>query len=551
MSLKVEASAAAFQTKLKSLEDAVKSHKLINTNLEIVEKKGFRWKLLCLLRPFCILFGYDVYTHVRINKVANAIFDYCEKNKKWVDKSTIASLNSNVISKLSSKSTKHESELKDLFSDLCELLSHNFKDCIWPTNINELNLTNEQKADLDSIFGEIVTLLSSNENTYSLTKEKVPGKNSVRKLFIKKGDEVVKEYTLPITIDFIKKDKLTHIVLIGKKILSKGGSRGNVRLCYDLTDGLPLVRKKSEDPVIEGFFVNNFTRLNHIDLLYPGLFFTTGYSKRGIVEFFGERKSLDDPNKSQLIEYRYQETLSSKIDKKDLDIATKKSFIQDLLCGLNTIHEIRMRLSYKDSTTSVVNGFHHDLKPDNIVIRTNPTTNKLEASITDFGLACKETAIGGTPGFRSPETIAFLYNYRTDSNSLSASEEQIIDFNRIYGQMQDIWPMGLVLIALLTEPTSETSPIPCISTCLVNSTKATDAWKKKNIDAEVMDLKQTELDKDLITLRDNSLGSVQGNDAVQLRRLWDEIIFKMMRIKPEERLSAKAALQAFRGITAT
>lgn len=542
MSLKVETSSYTFQTKLKSLEEAVKNRKLINDKLEVVEK-GFRWRVLCLLSPFFTLFGWDVYSHVRINNVSKAIFNYCEKNKKWLSESTVTNLDTNVVSKLNGKSKKYKTALETLSSNVSNLLSHRFKSSTWPKNLTDINLTDKQKQDLESILSEATTLLSSNEHTYTLTKEKTPGMGSVRKLLIKKDETVIKEYTLPIAIDIIKKNRLSHIVLIAKKILAQGGERGNIRLCYDLTEGSYLVRKRSISE-IEQLLIKTFQQ----------------DPKRGVVSFFGERKPIGDAKKQQVLEYFYPDTLGDLIGKTTLDADTKKSLIHDLLSGLNAIHELTInKLSYDNITVPSLKAFHHDLKPDNVVTRFNPITNRLEAAITDFGFACNPVIIAGSIGFKPPETLAFEYKYQPSSKNdcLTATSQEVIDYNLSYGQMQDIWSMGLVLATLLIGSTSKKtaykgdSPIPCIENRLLTGEKATSGWTMLHPDAEIIHLTQAELDNDLLTLKKDSLKSAKGNEAIQLQRLWDEIVFKMLRVSPEERLSAKEALQTFNTIIST
>jgi len=71
MPFQVEKSRADFESKVEQLEETItRSGRLIDDQLNCVRKSGFRWILLCLLQPFYVLFGKDVFSHVRVNRVA-------------------------------------------------------------------------------------------------------------------------------------------------------------------------------------------------------------------------------------------------------------------------------------------------------------------------------------------------------------------------------------------------------------------------------------------------------------------------------------------------
>lgn len=119
----------------------------------------------------------------------------------------------------------------------------------------------------------------------------------------------------------------------------------------------------------------------------------------------------------------------------------------------------------------------------------------------------------------------------------------------------DIWSMGLVLVTLLLGRASTRlpgnsgdPPITCIENCLLQGMKNKDWWVQYRPDIGVTLLRQDVLDKDLKTLRQASLKSLKGVKAIQMARIWDELIFKMLKVKPEERLSAKTTLQTFNAI---
>lgn len=66
--------------KINSLVAALDSGKIINDQLEIMDKSGFRriyWCFLKLVSPFYRLFGSDAFSHVRVHRVADKILQYC------------------------------------------------------------------------------------------------------------------------------------------------------------------------------------------------------------------------------------------------------------------------------------------------------------------------------------------------------------------------------------------------------------------------------------------------------------------------------------------
>lgn len=103
MILQKELNKEDFLNKLATLKNALINHQLINENLEIENKWGFRWIILCLLHPFFALFGKDAFSHVRVNKVAINLFQYFKANKAFLDETTIKKFNEKFISPLIKK----------------------------------------------------------------------------------------------------------------------------------------------------------------------------------------------------------------------------------------------------------------------------------------------------------------------------------------------------------------------------------------------------------------------------------------------------------------
>ncbi len=108
--MKTEANLDNFIERINSFEKALsyQNHSIIDENLNIVHKYGFKWRVLCLLRPFYALFHRDVYSHVRADNVSKSIFTYCEHNKDLLenDPKLISRIRTNIFTKLRDKTGK-------------------------------------------------------------------------------------------------------------------------------------------------------------------------------------------------------------------------------------------------------------------------------------------------------------------------------------------------------------------------------------------------------------------------------------------------------------
>lgn len=76
----------AVEKKINSLIDAISNGQIIDSDLNVVEKHGWRWKILslvkCVLRPVYTLFGKDPFAHYRIHAVAASVLEFCQAEEK-------------------------------------------------------------------------------------------------------------------------------------------------------------------------------------------------------------------------------------------------------------------------------------------------------------------------------------------------------------------------------------------------------------------------------------------------------------------------------------
>lgn len=163
MSFKVESNRLAFETKLQTLKNAIENRKLIDINLNTVEKSGFWWCLLYVMRPFYALFAQDVYSHVRAHNVAQSILKYSEVNKQFFfeDAHLIEEIKNQILVALDNKThTKYHDKFELIIKNLNGLIPPEPKskiptipvkpnprpdEWVWPADLSDLGITDQQK----------------------------------------------------------------------------------------------------------------------------------------------------------------------------------------------------------------------------------------------------------------------------------------------------------------------------------------------------------------------------------------------------------------------
>ena len=115
-----------------------------------------------------------------------------------------------------------------------------------------------------------------------------------------------------------------------------------------------------------------------------------------------------------------------------LTFAEKLSLAQDILLGLRQFHDAQL--------------IHHDIKPDNIVLRKSPE-GKLSAVLSDFNISCythdkliKQIA-RVVPKWCAPEYAQVLQEQKYSIDELYAAATQ----------KMDVWAVGVILFILFNE----------------------------------------------------------------------------------------------------
>lgn len=545
-----ESSKASFLNKLSLLETAVAQHKLINTRLEVVEKHGFCWILLCLLRPFFSLCCSDAFSHVRVDKVAQSILKYCQANKDYVDESALTQLREKILAPLNQK-TQQKYYLENVLEDLAELPPP--PPLKWPSDLSTLGLTEAQKEIFDTAFSEMVPYALGHKgglhSIYELrcTKRKIEG-IAHRTLQLQRAGVVQKEQAIPITFSLTNEPRaprrLTHIILWTKIDIGKGAER-KVRRCYDLFTGEFLARKKT---------ISNIEKkiLEHFKF-YP----TPGIEP--VISFPTSKKW--GVQKDHIIEPSYKGSLQALYDQ----IATPEeslSIMRQLLTGLTALHaytpvEVDITSDYNPvtgmtktttRTTTYKNAFHLDIKPDNILLRWLPS-GEVEAVLIDFGLANTFHPGNGTEGYRPPEDVQFLSELYPEGingpRSQVISGQQSFERTLSYNYKKDVWGLGLVFTTLLAKSLwtlnfrkHQVITDRVIIPPLVSLEQAfLKGQKRGHFDGHIADLQQMGIDGDIEELK-------AGTSPI-FTPFWDELIKPMLQVDYRQRLSAADALQKF------
>ena len=91
-----------FCEKLDSINQVLRTpdhNEVIDEKFNIIKKNSLQWIWLCLLAPFYRFFGKDVYSHVRIHRVADQVLELCEIHKSEIDRRAIKNIKKRILEK--------------------------------------------------------------------------------------------------------------------------------------------------------------------------------------------------------------------------------------------------------------------------------------------------------------------------------------------------------------------------------------------------------------------------------------------------------------------
>lgn len=327
-------------------------------------------------------------------------------------------------------------------------------------------------------------------------------------------EQETRTYDLPVKIDFYLEGAIRQrqIIMKTQQIIGTGGQR-KVLQAYDLLSGRELVSKP---------FVSDGERL----------LVRTFHQQRiaGVVPYFaGTEKRFYEMKCQPLIKYL----------KEPIEVRAKMAL--ELISGLNNIHDIILG----DCVVTCPNGhrveiprlpfYHGDIKFPNILVFENQL-GKLEAAFSDLGGAAAVEKYCYSSFFRSPELTRFIENtcYFLGQQSTFLNQGQIIQHNLAFGQSNDVWSLGLVLLTLLAgktlngfSPELDELGVPDLS-CFINRLKQVRFSIIRTDDEWIQRLTQKEIDESIDKLKKECSLS----DAA--KKIWS-CIPKMLQVDPQNR----------------
>ena len=325
MSIRLEENQRDFEAKLEMLAQAASSSStLIDENLNTVSKWTFSWCILSLLRPFYTFFGKDVYSHVRVDRVAQSLLRYCNENKHFCDgPETIDQIKETILTPLNNRTAgKYGETIRRISSALHDF----FPLCPaeWPSdlNISEIGIRPDQKTAIERAVLHLHQYRGSRWN-FQKTGNR-------REVLIQKMRSTLR-IPVPLSFHFHEWNGQMNALLLTKKVIGEGANR-KAKLVINLTTGQTLIKKRVTSET-ETFV------LNHLK----------DHPSQGIVRIYGLKK-VNLPNKTQVLEYKYEKTLSEILDTSEItSIRTKINLITDLFSGLAALHNFSLHIQQFDS----------------------------------------------------------------------------------------------------------------------------------------------------------------------------------------------------------
>lgn len=412
-----------------------------------------------------------------------------------------------------------------------------FSRWVWPSDLSSLNITVAQQKRINEAL-RTVAEASFTYPQFSLNIVKSPKlvgyTSKTIDVEIKIGDKVVKKTAIPFNlIMLLKEQRLNQFLLLTNKIIGSGGQR-KVKLCYNLNTGEFLVKKQI------------FTKCEH-DLLDLA-------KKNPIRGLTACRYIHQVGTKFQSIESLYDGNLSLLFGTSALESLEQKfSLIHDIFYGLNRLHGFSF--NHPKLYGKKIKLFHFDIKPENILIKKNPVSNKWEGAISDYGSLGDLYISGGTCGYKAPEEVKLEIKlnenkqfYRDGDAYKFFNENLVEEHNTRGGQPMDIWASGLVIVSIMLGritqfPKISIPPLSSIENCFISYP---DTANPKDI--KIASLNQEQIDQDLDNLELPSYRTEEEKIAIQDTY---KIIREMLQIDPNKRISAANMLIAFQKATSS
>ena len=512
--------------------------KLLDENLEVVSKSGPKWYALALAAPLMNFLGIDVYSHVRIYRVAHALLLFCESHyEKLKENPRVIQLVENLLTQLQAKHKKYTGDIErecQILRRFYPPIPQNYLMPKWPQDLATIGMTEPDRQNLDQLFKEI----RDTRFQYELRFTKQRGSSKAdRTLFLHvrgwtgtspdPSSSCEVPCSMRITYSSVSPGFIERIVFMTKHTLGKGGET-RVRRCYDLLTGERLAKKRTDNYCYKELVT--FIRKKSFPGVVPIVDMSTDKMKPKVLHFF---------------EPEYAGTLEDLLDqwRAGASRAPLLPIMGDILQGVVSFHDWTM----PQLTRTLTNGqqdvvprfalFHTDLKDQNVLVK--QIDGVWRAVIADFG-SSDPWIITSTVGSRPPEVVRELQQQ-------ASSPVSIRTFKLKYGQKIDMWQLGIMFSTILCESDAadekEFSPLPLIQRVIKDALQT----QAKNTDLLEEGLaRYTGADQDEMTVSLNALNQRTGGHYLPFWRLMSN---HMLRFDPDERVTAELAWQEFSQLT--
>lgn len=544
-----------FIQKLHTLERAIMNDRstLITCDLKPVSRYSFSWVLLSLCKPFYALFGKDPFSHVRIDRVAHNLLEFCRINKHVFlhEENLIERIEKNILDPLNQKTRWAYSNavqgakagMRGLLPSEVErslpnvALTESHYEGKWPVDLGVLNITPREKAQIQHALFTIYTLHEQRIGVQMVKKLTKVTENTVRvtREIVALQNDRKKVYPISHTLMIVQntENELPDVFLFSKKVLAKGGDR-KVRVCWNLTTGEPYVHKpimsptKSLEAKVLSILSNHGLLFHQWEKVNSGLSLPSKTCP----------KIENDNYRASMIEPLFEGSLDKFLQAPGFRSVVSR--IEVLRGVLNIIAQFQKFTCSQElsSTGRIVKSAatHGDISLKNIIISMN--TKYTKWCLIDFAQSGNLMNATHTPGFLSPEYVAFYGQNHTADTLLS--------FNAEHLHGKDIWAAGIVgaiLLSGLRAIERQDIFLPAMNFTeeaqkALRSEKEMSNLRKYN---PLVKLSQHEIDLNIKALRD----LVQATEAPERQLItsaW-EVIRLMLQVDPKKRIDARNAEQ--------
>lgn len=424
---------------------------VIDENLNFIDKNNFSWKILSLFCPFYALFGLDIYSHVRIDKVMKKVLNYCEANEKFCFGNRFIDWEENLIETLDLKT-------KRKYTKQLQQIQDEFKKQFSPKSF-ELDL--REGSFLPEIVTQVVdmNLVGTHQKPILLEEKNL----QIQETFSNEPTNI--HLTSSSFFQKIIEGKI-NLFLSTQNSIGKGSSRSAYKT-YNLSNGKIYIQKKisskGELLLLKAFLEDKKT--------------LKGKNQEGISEIY---ELLE--NEMQILEHSYPYDLDQLRNSdrwEDINLYSRYHLMKNLISGISYLHSIRFT---SKNTYSLLQGssyswlaFHGDIKPKNIFLEYR--TGRWKACLGDFGSF--GSIENGTTVYQAPEAIQFRQNLLKiekedipSEDPLNEKKEQLHKLQKTMeiskqrtianqqGHLSDLWSLALVFIQLFINDLKITWQLP-------------------------------------------------------------------------------------------